>query len=370
MDAIEKSFIKKKTPNIRNRLVIKIFFCYKSAIVKMTDWTYFWRKIMIKILGTGSYVPEKVLTNFDLEKTLDTSNEWIIKRTGIKERRIAAPEESTVSFSVNAAKKALAAAGVSAEDVDLLILTTSTADYQISSSAPIIANELGCRKIPAFDLNAVCAGFVYGFGVATGFLESGMYKNCLLIGADTYSRILNWKNRNSCILFGDGAGAVFMKKEEGASNILSYDYCSDGRGSAHIRIPAGGSKIPYHSSENIAEDDLYFQMDGKKVYEFTIKEIPACVERLLEKANISSADLDAVVFHQANIRIIDTVAKDCEIPIEKFFINIQKYGNTSSASVPLALDEAVREGKIKSGDKILMLGFGGGLSWGGIILEW
>ncbi|MCH5149172.1 MAG: ketoacyl-ACP synthase III [Spirochaetales bacterium] len=325
---------------------------------------------MIKILGTGSYVPEKILTNFDLEKTLDTSDTWIVQRTGIHERRIAAPEESTVSLSVAAAKKALAAAEVSPKDVDLLILTTSTADYQISSSAPIIANELGCGKIPAFDLNAVCAGFVYGFCVAAGLLESGMYKNCLLIGSDVYSRILNWEDRNSCILFGDGAGAILLKKENGAPNILAHDYSSDGSGSAYIRIPVGGSKIPYNSNENIAKEDLYFKMEGKKVYEFTIKEIPACVKRLIEKANIASSDLDAVIFHQANIRIIDAVAKDCEIPIEKFFINIQKYGNTSSASVPLALDEAVRKGKIKTGDKVMLLGFGGGLSWGGVILEW
>lgn len=325
---------------------------------------------MIKILGTGSYVPEKILTNFDLEKTLDTSDTWIVQRTGIHERRIAAPEESTVSLSVAAAKKALAAAEVSPKDVDLLILTTSTADYQISSSAPIIANELGCGKIPAFDLNAVCAGFVYGFCVAAGLLESGMYKNCLLIGSDVYSRILNWEDRNSCILFGDGAGAILLKKENGAPNILAHDYSSDGSGSAYIRIPVGGSKIPYNSNENIAKEDLYFKMEGKKVYEFTIKEIPACVKRLIEKANIASSDLNAVIFHQANIRIIDAVAKDCEIPIEKFFINIQKYGNTSSASVPLALDEAVRKGKIKTGDKVMLLGFGGGLSWGGVILEW
>ena len=325
---------------------------------------------MIKILGTGSYVPEKILTNFDLEKTLDTSDTWIVQRTGIHERRIAAPEESTVSLSVAAAKKALATAKVSPKDVDLLILTTSTADYQISSSAPIIANELGCGKIPAFDLNAVCAGFVYGFCVAAGLLESGMYKNCLLIGSDVYSRILNWEDRNSCILFGDGAGAILLKKENGAPNILAHDYSSDGSGSAYIRIPVGGSKIPYNSNENIAKEDLYFKMEGKKVYEFTIKEIPACVKRLIEKANIASSDLDAVIFHQANIRIIDAVAKDCEIPIEKFFINIQKYGNTSSASVPLALDEAVRKGKIKTGDKVMLLGFGGGLSWGGVILEW
>lgn len=325
---------------------------------------------MIKILGTGSYVPEKILTNFDLEKTLDTSDSWIVQRTGINERRIAAPEESTVSLSVIAAKKALAAAGVSPKDVDLLILATSTADYQISSSAPIIANELGCGKIPAFDLNAVCAGFVYGFCVAAGLLESGMYKNCLLIGSDVYSRILNWKDRSSCILFGDGAGAVLLKKENGASNILAYDYYSDGAGSAYIRIPVGGSKTPYNPNKNIAEEDLYFKMDGKKVYEFTIKELPACVKRLIEKANIAPSDLDTVIFHQANIRIIDVVAKGCEIPIEKFFINIQKYGNTSSASVPLALDEAVRKGKIKTGDKVMMLGFGGGLSWGGVILEW
>lgn len=325
---------------------------------------------MIKILGTGSYVPEKILTNFDLEKTLDTSDSWIVQRTGIKERRIAAVEESTVSLSVDAAKKALDAAGVSPEEVDLLILSTSTADYQISSSAPIIAHELGCGKIPAFDLNAVCAGFVYGFCVATGLLESGMYKNCLLIGADVYSRILNWKDRNSCILFGDGAGAVLLKKEDGKSNIIAHDYSSDGAGSSYIRIPVGGSKVPYHSDKNIAEEDLYFKMDGRKVYEFTIKEIPACVKRLIEKANIAPSDLDTVVFHQANIRIIDSVARECGIPREKFFVNIQKYGNTSSASVPLALDEAVRAGKIKAGDKVMMLGFGGGLSWGGVILEW
>ena len=324
---------------------------------------------MFKIIGTGSYLPEKVMTNIDIEKMIDTSDKWIKERTGISERRIAAKEELNSDMAVKAARKAIQSAKLNEKDIDFIITGTSTADYTIPALAPIIQHKLGCEKIPAFDINSVCTSFVFAFFTACGFLNSGFYNNCLVIGSDIYSRILNWNDRNTCCIFGDGAGAVIIKKENNSSGILSYIFGANGADAELIRIPVGGTKNPIHKNE-YKKEDYYFQMAGTDVFEFTITTIPQLAVDLIKKANLSNEDIDWVILHQANRRIIESVSKRTKIPIEKFIINIDRVGNTSAASIPIALDEAVLAGKIKNNDKIMMIGFGGGLSWGGVIFEW
>ncbi|HOV13070.1 MAG TPA: beta-ketoacyl-ACP synthase III [Spirochaetota bacterium] len=325
---------------------------------------------MIKIVGTGSYLPEKIMSNFDLEKLVETSDEWISKRTGIKERRIASENESTSDLAFYAARQALQMANLLPENIELIIVGTSTADYPIPACAPIVQAKLGCGKIPAFDINSVCTSFSYSFLTAYSMVANGLYDNCLIIGADIYSRILNWKDRNTCVIFGDGAGAMIIKKDNSKKGILSYQFGADGNDAELIKIPVGGSKYPGHDLTDYLYGDLFFQMEGKKVYEFTINVIPEIAENLVKKANMKPTDVDWIVLHQANLRIIDTVAKRLELPLEKFIVNIERVGNTSSGSIPIAIDEAVRSNKIKSGDKVMFIGFGGGLSWGGLIVEW
>ena len=326
---------------------------------------------MIKVVGTGSYLPERIMTNVDLEKIVKTSDDWIIQRTGIKERRIASDDESTSDLGYKAAKKALENADMVPDDLDMIIVGTSTPDYPIPAVAPIIQKKLGCTKhIFSFDVNSVCTSFTTAFLTAYGFISSGLYKNCLVIGADTYSRILNWQDRGTCVIFGDGAGAVILEKDEAKKGILSYQYKADGKGADYIRIPVGGSKNPLRDISKYNEEDMLFQMDGKRVYEFTILCVPEMAETLIKNAGLIPNEVDWIVLHQANLRIIDAVAKRLGLSKDKFVVNIDKTGNTSSASIPIAMDEAVREGKIKEGDKIMMIGFGGGLSWGGVIFEW
>jgi 3-oxoacyl-[acyl-carrier-protein] synthase III len=325
---------------------------------------------MIKVVGTGSYLPEKVMTNFDLEKIVDTTDEWIKKRTGISERRISRDDEATSDLAVMASKRALDAAKMKPEDIELIIVGTSTPDYTIPACAPIVQTKLGCRDILAFDVNSVCTSFTVAFLNAFALIQAGYYNNALVIGSDCYSKILNWEDRSSCVIFGDGAGALILKKDSSKKGILSSLYHADGRGAEYIKVPAGGSKNPLKNVAGYKKEDLYFQMEGKKVYEFTISCIPDMAEELVQKAGIGSNDIDMVILHQANLRIIDAVAKRLELPKEKFIVNIEKVGNTSSASIPIALDEAVKAGKIKDGNKIMMIGFGGGLSWGGVIFEW
>lgn len=323
---------------------------------------------MVKIAGTGHYVPKKILTNHDLEAMVDTSDEWIMQRTGIKTRHVV-ENEVTSDLAVEASKKAMEAAGLTPNDIDLIIVGTSTPDYHIPACAPIVQNKLGCRHIPAFDINSVCTSFMCGFTTAYSMLASGLYKNCLLIGADTYSKILNWKDRNSCVIFGDGAGAMVLVRDDEAGKLLSSDFGADGSGADYIKIQVGGVVNPLQNFYGYKEEDLHFQMAGKKVYEFTISVVPDAVVRMLEQANISNEEIDHVILHQANVRIIDTISKMTEIERSKFIVNIDKYGNTSSASIPIALDEALRAGKIKKGETVMMLGFGGGLSWGGVIYQ-
>jgi 3-oxoacyl-[acyl-carrier-protein] synthase III len=324
---------------------------------------------MIKIVGTGSYLPEKIVTNFDLEKMVDTSNTWIQERTGISERRVAAKDELNSDMAVQAAKKAIENAKMKVSDIELLIVGTSTPDYTLPAVAPIIQHKLGLNHIPAFDINSVCTSFVYAFMTASSFITSGFYNNCLIIGSDIYSRILNWKDRNTCCIFGDGAGAVIIKKMQGAKGIISFNLGANGEDADLIRIPIGGTKFPAHYDGNYKKEDYYFQMAGTDVYEFTIHVIPQIASELIKKANLNYEDIDWFLLHQANRRIIESVSKRLKIPLSKFIVNIEKVGNTSAASIPIALDEAIQKGKVKDHDKIMMIGFGGGLSWGGMILE-
>ena len=324
---------------------------------------------MLKVIGTGSYLPEKILTNYDLEKMVETSDEWITKRTGIKKRHIAANFEATSDMAIKSAQKALNMAGLSAKDIELLIVGTSTPDFQIPAVAPTIAHGLGCNNIPAFDLNSVCTSFAFSFFTAVSYLNSGFFKNCLVIGADTYSRILNWQDRTTCTLFGDGSGALILKRDLSAKGILSYNFKTDGSRAHLIKIPCIGSRNPVQKN-NVKKEDIMFQMRGKDVYEFSIYEIPKLTSELIEMANLTASDVQWVVLHQANLRIINAVAKRLDLALDKFIITIDETGNTSSASIPIALDTACREGKIKEYDKVLILGFGGGLSWGGLLFEW
>jgi 3-oxoacyl-[acyl-carrier-protein] synthase-3 len=326
--------------------------------------------IMFKIIGTGSYLPERKMTNKDLEKIVDTTDEWISERTGIHSRRIAADNELNSDMATRAAERALQQADMKPNELELIITGTSTADYTLPAMAPIVQHNLGCGHIPAFDLNSVCTSFAYSFITATGFLNSGYYRNCLIIGSDLYSRILNWQDRTTCCIFGDGAGAVVIEQDPTSRGIISHIYGADGSDSELIKVPVGGTKYPAYSNEHYQAEDYFFQMQGTHVYEFTITTIPQVARELIEQAELTNEDIDWVVLHQANRRIIESVSRRTKIPLDRFIINIDKYGNTSSASIPIALDEGFREGKITKGDTVMILGFGGGLSWGGAIFEW
>ena len=247
---------------------------------------------------------------------------------------------------------------------------TSTPDYTLPAMAPIVQHKLGSNLIPAFDLNSVCSSFAYAFITGAGLLTSGYYKNCMIIGSDVYSRILNWEDRTTCCIFGDGAGAVFIERDPTAKGILSYNYGAKGEDAELIKIPVGGTKHPIRDDKKYHKKDYFFQMAGTDVYEFTITTIPEVAMDLLKKASLNIDQIDWIILHQANRRIIESVAKKINVPLEKFIINIDRFGNTSSASIPIALDEGVEHGKIRRKDKVMFIGFGGGLSWGGVIVEW
>ena len=321
----------------------------------------------VGILGTGSYLPERVLTNDDLAKIVDTNDEWIQTRTGIKERRIAADDQATSDLAYEAGLKAIEDANIDKNEIDLIIIATSTPDYSMPSSAAIVQDKLGI-KASGFDLEAACTGFVYGLVTGYSFIKSGIYKKVLVIGADTCSRLLDWEDRGTCILFGDGAGAVVLGEVE-TGGYLSSDLQADGSGANELIVPSSGSKIPF-TEEVLKNRDHYVKMNGREIFKFAVKVFPDTVEKSLEQANLNVDDIDMFIPHQANIRIIESIAKRFKQPLEKFYINLDKYGNTSAATIPIALDEAVKESRIKKGDKIIMVGFGGGLTYGSTIFQW
>ena len=327
------------------------------------------KKISVGISGVGSYLPEKILTNYDLSKIVDTSNEWIVSRTGIEERRIACKSMATSDLSTEAAKKAIKDANLKAEEIDLIIVATLTPDYSMPSTACIVQKNIGAINAAAFDLNAGCTGFVYGIATGANFIKSGVYKRVLVIGGETLSRIINWEDRNTCVLFGDGAGACILERCEEDYGILAYNLGSDGSNYEALIQPAGGSRNPA-SMETLTNNLHYLQMDGKEVFKFAVRAMQRSSIEALNLANIDLGDLDYLIPHQANIRIIDSARKKLNLPEEKVYVNLNKYGNMSAASIPVALDEALKNKKIKKGHSVLLVAFGAGLTWGSIILRW
>ncbi|HZK00451.1 MAG TPA: beta-ketoacyl-ACP synthase III [Tissierellaceae bacterium] len=323
----------------------------------------------VGISGTGSYVPEDVLTNDDLSKMVDTSHEWIVSRTGIEERRIISKDMANSDLCTEAAKKALKDANLKAEEIDLIIVATITPDYPMPATACIVQKNIGAINAAAFDLNAGCTGFVYALTTGANFIKAGMYKKALIIGGEALSRIINWEDRNTCVLFGDGAGACVLERCEEDYGILAYELGSDGDNYQALIQPGGGSKEPA-SVDSLANDLHYIHMDGKEVFKFAVRAMEKSSINALKLANMDVNDLDYLVPHQANIRIIDSARKKLNLEKEKVYVNLNKYGNMSSASIPVALDEALRNNRIKKGDIVLLVAFGAGLTWGSVILRW
>lgn len=321
------------------------------------------------ILGTGHCVPHNIVTNADMEKFVDTSDEWISTRTGIKQRHFAPEGVNTSDLCTEAARQALEQSETAAEDLDLIIVCTLTPDMTIPSAACIVQANLGAKNAAVFDLYAACSGFAYGVITATQYIETGMYKRVLVIGAEILSRVLNFKDRNTCVLFGDGAGAAVLGPVPEGYGILGMDMGADGNGGKYLNIPASGTAI-LPTDEARKKGLTYVHMDGKEVYKFAVKVMGQTAEKALERAGIDKSEIDILVPHQANIRIIQSAAKRLDLPMEKVFVNIDKYANTSGASIPIALDEAHREGRIKRGDIVVLTGFGAGLTWAGMVMKW
>ena len=321
------------------------------------------------IAGIGHYVPERVLTNAELERLIDTTDEWIVTRTGIRERRIAADDQASSDLGLEAAREAMADAGVRAEDLDLIIVGTATPDMLFPATACVLQDRLGAKRAGAFDLSAACSSWVYGVAVAHGYVSSGLAETVLVVGAETLSKITNWKDRSTCVLFGDSAGAVVVRPSEPGQGFLSFYLGADGGGADLISQPAGGSRLPA-SYETVERAQHTLHMNGREVYKFAVRIIPRAIEEAVRRAGLTLADVDWFIPHQANIRIIDAAAERLGQPREKFFINVERYGNTSSASVPVALYEAVRAGLIHRGDLAVLVAFGGGLTWGSTALRW
>jgi 3-oxoacyl-[acyl-carrier-protein] synthase-3 len=321
------------------------------------------------IVGLGSYVPPRVMTNEDWAGLVETSDEWITMKTGIKERRIADPETCTSDLAVIACQQAIEEAGLSPNDIDMLILATSSPDVPLSSTAGITQHKLGCNKSAAFDINAVCAGWVHALDIGSRYAGTPGYDNVLVVGAEVYSRILNWEDRGTCVLFGDGAGAAVLSEVEEGRGLLGSWMMSDGSGSGVIEIPAGGVRTPIPSS-GFAEGDQYFQMDGRAVWRFAIEAFPQAVRGVLDRVGRDISEVDLIVPHQANLRIVEAGMENLGLPMEKTFTNLERYGNTAGASVPIALREAVENGVLSSGDLVVTAAFGGGLAWGANAFVW
>jgi len=322
----------------------------------------------VGILGAGKYVPEQALTNQQLEQMVDTNDEWIVTRTGIKERRIAASDEATSDLAYKAAEQALHNAGLTAKDIDLIIVATVTPDMFFPSTACLVQEKLGAT-CPAFDLSAACSGFIYSLATANGFVQSGLYRKILVIGAETLSRITDYTDRNTCILFGDGAGAVVVGEVEDGRGFQSFVLGADGSGGELLKVAGGGSRKPA-TAETISNNEHSIHMAGNEVFKFAVRIMGSAAEEAIEKAGISKADVDLLVPHQANIRIIQSSLQRLDLTEDKALINIDKYGNMSAASIPVALAEAVEQNRIGEGDTLCLVGFGGGLTWGSTIIKW
>lgn len=304
------------------------------------------------ILGIGSYVPERIVTNYDLERMMDTSDEWIRTRTGIEERRIASDDVNTSNMAAEAAKQALEDAGIAAEQIDLILVATVTPDYAFPSVACMVQDQIGAKHAAAMDISAACAGFMYGMVTAQQFIQSGAYKYVLVIGSEKLSKIVDWNDRNTAVLFGDGAGAAVMGPVSEGRGVLSFELGADGSGGMHLY------------------QDEHITMNGREVFKFAVRQMGDSSMRVLEKAGLTKEDVDFLVPHQANIRIMESSRQRLNLPEEKMSTTIRKFGNTSSSSIPLALVEERTNGRIKDGDLIVLVGFGGGLTWGAVALRW
>jgi 3-oxoacyl-[acyl-carrier-protein] synthase-3 len=326
--------------------------------------------IPVLFAGWGTALPERRLTNADLERMVDTTDEWIVERSGIRERRIAAPEESTASLGIDAGKAAIKHAGLSPEDIDLLVLATATPEKVLPSTSAIVQDGIGLR-CGAMDVNAACSGFVYSLVTASAFLATGQYRNILVIGTETVSRIIDQQDRATLVLFGDGAGAAVVQPgtDPDGPGLLSWDLGCDGSAAHVLQIPAGGSKTPA-TAETVANRDHYLKMEGREVFKRAVRAVLATTEKTLTRAGVTAADVDVFVPHQANIRIIEAARSRLGIPLDKTVINIERFGNTSSASIPLALFEAVEDGRVHPGDLVLLAGFGAGMTWASALLRW
>jgi len=323
----------------------------------------------VAITGTGSHVPERVLTNADLETMVNTSDEWIITRTGIRERRIAGESEFTSHMAEAAALRALENASLSAEDLDLIIVATVTPDTLVPGTACIVQGRIGAKRAAAFDLSAACSGFLYALETGRQFVASHKYSNVLVIGADKLSFLMNWSDRNTCVLFGDGAGAAILQPAVGKHGILSSFLESNGHLNGILQVPGGGCAIPI-TAANAEDNPMTVQMNGRETFRHAVNAmVHACI-MALDACGLKAHELACVIPHQANIRIIEAIADRLDLPPDKFFINLERFGNTSAAAVPIALDEANRTGRIKPGDKILMVAFGGGLTYAATVVEW
>ena len=324
--------------------------------------------VRVSITGLGCHVPDRVLTNDELSTMVDTSDEWIIERTGIRERRIAAPEEALSDVCLPAAEQALDTAGARAEDVDLLIVATITPDMAFPSTGAILADRLGAKDAAAYDLSAGCTGFMYAIAQAHGMVAAGLAKKALVVGGDVLSKIMNWNDRSTCVLFGDGAGAVVLERVQDGG-FLAFELGADGAGGKDLSLPAGGSRLP-STAETIANGANFVHMNGREVFKFATRVLVSSAEAVLAECDATVEDVDVYVPHQANVRIIDHATKKLGVDPKRVVINVDRYGNTSSGSIPLALADAEEDGRLREGELVLMTGMGAGLTWGSGLLEW
>jgi len=328
----------------------------------------------IRVLGTGSHTPSRVLTNAELSAKIETSDEWIVTRSGIRERRVAGPEEATSDMAVAAARAALADAGVAPSEIDLLVLATITPDLTMPASACSVQHKLGLAPTTAcFDISAACSGFVYGLDTAAAMLQSGRYKRALLIGSEKLSTIIDWSDRTTCVLFGDGAAAVVLgasdQDQSDASGLIDIKLGAYGDSLDLLYIPKGGSTHP-PTAESIAAGDHFIKMKGKELFKLAVRAMAESTRDILAKNGLTPDDISLIIPHQANLRIIEAVAKLLQVPLDRFFVNVDRYGNTSAASIPIAIDEARRNGRIRAGDITLLVAFGAGLTYGSALLRW
>ncbi len=323
----------------------------------------------VSIIATGSYVPERILTNGDLERIVDTTDEWIRTRTGISERRIAAADEATSDMATKAAIAAMDQAGVDAKEIDLIIVATVTPDMFFPATACWVQKKLGAVRAACFDISAACSGFLYAMEIAQQFISTHVYNTVLIVGADKLSSIINWSDRNTCVLFGDGAGAAILRNRGASHGVVATHMGSDGEFAEILFMPGGGSRCPI-TTENIGQQLNTIKMQGKETYKQAVTAMSDAADRALEAAGLKYDEIACVIPHQANMRIIEAIAHRMRLPIEKFYVNLEKYGNTSAAAVAIALDEAHRAGRFKVGDYILLVVFGGGLTWASSVIQW